>query len=1398
MASTDTTAPSGRVSLVYHTVLKDRRLVSLSYPKYVSGSGTYYGPVGYTVRNHAGKVEVQGVIAFSGGTTTTAQSSHIDETDDDPITAVDTGSVAQMRTYHYDEAGTQLLEERAYFSIPASEPGTDGTHYDPTSYGYDDMGRRWRTKEAHGTITRVVYDALGRQTSRWIGTCDSTFSGGEAGTVNMVATEATVYDGGSAGGNSLVTTRTLFVEDTTTGQRQTTYTHDLRGNVVLATNPQAPHLFYKLDNMDRVIAVGGFSSTASITVASDDPTTETANRVSLSQTFYDEQGRVWKEQRHKIDVSDGSDDDNLQTLSWYDHFGRLVKRDGSQLEKMRYDRLDRQTHHFTLAVDNDSVYGDADDVAGDIVLVEDQTSFEEGEVVMQARIERLYDDKGASETTGALDTDGDSDALKYTAANVKGRIQISAMWCDLLDRQVDRVEFGTYGGSDFDRDGMSVPARSDTALRVTYTYNDDGTLKEVTDPKGIVQRTEYDAMGRRTKVIANYTDGTPGGGTHVDEDQTVSYAYTNGLQVTITADLPSPQTDQVTTYTYGVTKGSSAGDSEIAAGHLLQKVAYPDSASGTDVVSFAYNAQGQQVWKKDQAGNVEETDFDTAGRKTARRVTSLDGDFDGAILRISRTYNSRGLPELVTQYDAATSGNVVDEVKYGYDSWGLLSSFAQDRNSAVGASGSVDHYEISYVWAKATSGRNALRLVSVTFPSGRTVTLSYRSTAYLHDDEASRVTQILDEGTPVATYNYNGLDTVVGTTLDEPDVMSKQFGSTSGSFPDLDRFNRVVTSKWTKDLATDRDFYRVDLGYDRNSNIVSAEDGVHAGFDVLYTNDDLNRLVRAEEGTLSGGSISSRTRDQQWTLTQVGNWDVDQVDLNGDGDFVDTDELDDDRAHNDVNELTGRDIDDSGTDDYTLTYDEAGNLTDDGEDYDYEWDAFYRLRKIKNRSTAALVAEYKYNGLGYRISIHEDTDDDQDVDASDKWFHHAFDERWRWVATFREDDTDPKEEFLHHAAGLDGNGTGSYIDLVIMRDRDINSGWTSAADGTLEERIYYCQNWRADVSALVTDAGQMLEWVKYSAYGVPFGLPGGDANSDGDCDAADLTQVTTWVEMGPYDVRGDVDLDGDVDVTDSSSLQTVFLGEALGRGQLSTTTANSRRAKCGATTLSTSLLSARYRLLNCRTGRWLSRDLLEYGDGPNVYAYGSNSGKLVCDSHGLQVESMGTGSADEVNPGSGNCRAELPEWDTPENSAARSPGGLTWKLKVKANCGGSSLGLPCHTGHCSFACNATGFVPVYWNGSDWKNVKCVDAVDKHSLDNVLYKAWHGVDCPKFDGGKATSPDWTGEHLKAPQAHTSQTKLDDWAETIDCPDTKEYKWEVTIRTTQFSLKASLKFKCSCNG
>ena len=57
-------------------------------------------------------------------------------------------------------------------------------------------------------------------------------------------------------------------------------------------------------------------------------------------------------------------------------------------------------------------------------------------------------------------------------------------------------------------------------------------------------------------------------------------------------------------------------------------------------------------------------------------------------------------------------------------------------------------------------------------------------------------------------------------------------------------------------------------------------------------------------------------------------------------------------------------------------------------------------RKVKNRSTNALVEEYTYNGLGYRISFQADSDADGDVDGSDLVYSFAYDERWRIVATF--------------------------------------------------------------------------------------------------------------------------------------------------------------------------------------------------------------------------------------------------------------------------------------------------------------------------------------------------------------------------------------------------------------
>ena len=1254
------TQPDGRVLKTYYSELADGRLATLRYSDYEDlATDKFYGPVSYSVTNHAGKTSCAGTIALrsdenSGEYTTRAITTHLVETRADPITAIaltptDSSRIGNLSlgvsANVYDETGTVVEESRAYFNIPDSGEGTEGTHYDATYFGYDDQGRRVRTKTPDGTIIRTDSDAMNRTVSQWIGDNDKDHDDGEStGTDNMVKTQANVYDSGNDKGNSYLTKQTSYVQDSDTNKRETTFSHDVLGRTLLATNPTAPHVFNKYDNMGRLIASGRFSSTSSIVVGTDDPTTETSNRVSLAQTFYDQKGQVWKTQRHEIDDADGSDDDTLQTLKWYSKTGNVIKTDGGQLTKTLRDRLGRTTHQFVLANDNDTVYADADDVTGDIVLQESQTTYEStnsNDVLMTAVIARFQDDKGGGETAGALDTNADGDDLLYTASNVEGRIQITAMWYDRLDRVTDTVRYGDYGGSNFDRDGLSVPARSDTALLTEPAYNTDGSLKSMTDPRNLETRFEYDDLGRRVAVINNYVNGTPSGD-NGDDDVYTRYVYTDGLQTKIWVDFDGDDTvdtgDQETIYTFGTTKGVSAGDSKIETGYLLQKVQYPDSSGGTDVATFAYNAQSQPNWTKDQAGNVIQTNYDDSGRTEHKRITTLDADFDGAVRRITTTYDSLGRVDLVTQYDNAVvgSGSVVNEAGFDYDGWSNISKFEQDHNSTVATGGNL-LYDVDYTYAKATTGRNTIRRSTMTLPDGNVITYSYQSTGNRHDDEASRVTGVKDGAVVLASYDYNGVGQVVGTDYPEPDVMWHLYSTTSGSYPDLDRFNRVTSSRWTKDLATDVDFYDSDVTYDRNSNITLIEDNIHGGFDVDYTMDNLNRLQKAEEGTWNGSSITSRSRQQIWedgssnpSLDQVGNWTYAKLDLNGDGVFTATGEYADDRTHNDVNELTGRDTDDNGTDDFTLVYDEVGNITDDGEHWEYEYDALGRLRKIKDTSDQSLIAEYEYNGLGHRVSTHQDTDLDGDTDGADKTYYFAYDERWRMVATFRETDSSPKEQFVHHNAGADGRGGGSYIDAVIMRDKDANTAWTSASDGTLEERIYYCQNWRSDVVVTVDSGSDVIEHARYSSYGVAFGMPGGDADSDGDVDngnTVDTDQIQTWIDASAYDVRGDVNLDGTLNSTDKTKASGRG-GTSLGWGDLSSSSNDIRRGSAGYE-LDSALEGAyriyhvRNRVLNADLGRWNRRDPLGYVDGVNLYQYAGSHPTVSTDPSGALSQYWG-------------------------------------------------------------------------------------------------------------------------------------------------------------------------------
>jgi YD repeat-containing protein len=75
------------------------------------------------------------------------------------------------------------------------------------------------------------------------------------------------------------------------------------------------------------------------------------------------------------------------------------------------------------------------------------------------------------------------------------------------------------------------------------------------------------------------------------------------------------------------------------------------------------------------------------------------------------------------------------------------------------------------------------------------------------------------------------------------------------------------------------------------------------------------------------------------------------------------------RTHNSVNELTARTVGQGPQ--VSLTYDDAGNLTQDGSaegDHQYVWDYRNRLIEAKERQSGNwnTVGEYKYDGITRR------------------------------------------------------------------------------------------------------------------------------------------------------------------------------------------------------------------------------------------------------------------------------------------------------------------------------------------------------------------------------------------------------------------------------------------------
>jgi len=1051
-----------------------------------------------------------------------------------------------------DDAG-RTIAQRVYHAVPSCGDGAATDHYDETRYGYDAGGRRNKTVSPDGTVTRTVFDALGRSVATWVGTDDwgatdadpsgGNYPGPATTSNNMRPISSQVYTPNCACPDP--ETVTQYVQDSSFYDRVTTYHYDFRNRL---TAVQGELNFYErrtYDNLDRLVQVNRFNGPP------NHPTTPT-NYLTQNKIYFDNRNNVYLRERYA--VSGGAvQSEKLSENNWYDAAGNLVRqvamgaKDERAFTKWSYDGDGRNTAVYrglylgTLPI----AYADALAVTADDKLFEQTLSTFDpaGNPVQSSVYQRFHDATG----NGVLNLP--------TGSQPKARVSYAVGYFDGAGRLIAAADYGTNNNTAFTRPEL-VPSRSDDVLVTSYGYDSAGNRFQTVDPAGKESRQAFDAVGRETLAVENYSSSTTaavgGGGCSATCDGAadalppaewvaclspgdaanvaVGRQYGPSGLTALVAYNPTTGA-QRTQYQYGVT----LTDGPLADNRLLRSVVYPDTANSADRVLYQYDRQAAATSFTDQNGTRHEYDYDKLGRRTDDRVTTVASGVYDLVRRLTTTYDTYGLPERLLS--SSLSGTVHNEVRRTYNSFQQLAIEYQEHNGAVNTSTSQ---RVQYAYEPGSV--NTARPTTVTYPNGRVVRYDY-GTSGSDADWLSRPSALQDFGgsTTYVGYTYLGLGTFVQTDSPEPDVRWDLItGSGANPYAGLDRFGRVIDCLW-RNYGTSTDAERVQYGYDRASNRIWRKNTVApSGNDELYAYDGLQRLVDMARGALAADKQSvgnTPTLAQSWNLDATGNWSG--FTQTKPGGF----QLDQQRTSNRANEITSISRR-YGLDWIDPVYDKAGNMktmpvplgptTSLTAAYD-PWN------RLSTANTAG--SSYLYDALNRRVRQL----------ASSVTRHYYYSADWQVLEERLGNSPNSAPAERQFVWGL------RYLDDLVLRDRSPTN------NGTLSERLYALQDANWNVTTIVNAGGVVQERYRYTAYGEPEFLN------------ASFSPVTLG---GAY------------------NWETLFTGYRWDAA--------------------TGLYQVRYRYLHPLLGSWLTRDPIGYESGLALYLYATAQPLASTDPLGLQ------------------------------------------------------------------------------------------------------------------------------------------------------------------------------------
>jgi RHS repeat-associated protein len=599
-----------------------------------------------------------------------------------------------------NQAG-QVIETDAYYNLPSLSGdvasgvvGTDnilnglyaGTQWTPgtapgdanyysTTYAYDAYGNLDREENPDGTITRTVYDSLGRAASEWVGTDDTTgsYSGfywspaNSASIGNMVETTSYQYDDGGVGDSNLTQVISFESEDGSTtitpevsqyfydwqdrlvaekdgvlltnyhqaaGDEQT-YVEDTSGETSSPTS-QLPITYYTLDNLGEVTQEAVYNGNGvTLSYSSGVPQAPTTGGVSATDYAFDAQGRLY------------------QTTPCYYSGGAWVPYNTIYQYEVTYLKFDGDGNVVTTTDPSSNVTSYSYDRANR------ETSMSLPNASTGAA--------GGPTTAYGYDADGNLTSVTDAMSNVT-----------------------TY---DFDAAGREtaeyLPVASTGASggpETSYAFDADGNLETLTDPDGNTTTYSYDALGRETGTSEEIAEDSM---TTVTAATADVYDGDNNLLETIDADgranvYTYNDLDQQTEEQWYATSSLGTATNTIATsydldGNVLTSVdTYPTALDAQDSsYTFTYNTLGQQI-TADNNGSGATGTTGTAGVPDVVLDSTYDANSDRLSLAAAvagtadfentYTYDALGNESTVTR-QGVSGGNAVapQQGKFYYD-----------------------------------------------------------------------------------------------------------------------------------------------------------------------------------------------------------------------------------------------------------------------------------------------------------------------------------------------------------------------------------------------------------------------------------------------------------------------------------------------------------------------------------------------------------------------------------------------------------------------------------------------------------------------------------------------------------------------------------------------------------